>query len=130
MTTDAELVARLLEAATWFGRTRDKDGNPDECALRDIGYNFGPLFGPSAARIEALAAEVATLNVGYAHQLGRANKLDEALARAEAAERDAERYRWLRRFDHFSTVDAMLNSDYNTLDSAVDAAALAEKHER
>ena len=40
-----------------------------------------------------------------------------------AAQKDAERYRWLRRFDHFSQVDSMLDTtEYNTLDAAVDAA--------
>jgi hypothetical protein len=44
--------------------------------------------------------------------------------------KDAERYRWLRRFDHFSQVDGMLNlTEFATLDSAVDAAILASKAE-
>jgi hypothetical protein len=50
----------------------------------------------------------------------------------EGAEKDGARYRFLRRFDHFSTVDAMLDTmDYHTLDAAVDAAmqraAIAER---
>jgi len=36
---------------------------------------------------------------------------------------DAQRYRFLRRFDHWASVDAFLEThDHNTLDSAVDAA--------
>jgi hypothetical protein len=42
-------------------------------------------------------------------------------------QRDAARYRWLRRFDHFAQVDAMLDTtEYTTLDSAIDAAIAAE----
>ena len=41
----------------------------------------------------------------------------------DALRQDAERYQWLRRFDHFAIVDEMLSTiDYNTLDEAVDAA--------
>ena len=55
-------------------------------------------------------------------------KLHEAEAALAAAQADAERYRWLRRFDHFGTVDAMLDTmEYNTLDAAVDAARAREK---
>ena len=35
---------------------------------------------------------------------------------------DADRYRWLRNFANFGRVDSMLDAEYNTLDSAVDAA--------
>lgn len=41
----------------------------------------------------------------------------------ERLRKDAARYEWLRRFDHFRRVDDMLNTtEYNTLDAAVDAA--------
>ena len=37
--------------------------------------------------------------------------------------RDANRYRWLRRFDNFGSVNTILDTEqYNTLDAAVDAA--------
>lgn len=40
----------------------------------------------------------------------------------EALRADAERYRWLRRMDHFAQVDAMLDGmEYHTLDAAIDA---------
>lgn len=49
--------------------------------------------------------------------------VDQAAARIAALERDAARYHFLRRFDHFAVVDAMLDTtQYNTLDAAVDAA--------
>lgn len=45
--------------------------------------------------------------------------------------RDAERYSFLRRFDNFATVDAMLNTtEYTTLDSAVDAIILLREQQR
>ena len=44
-------------------------------------------------------------------------------AHAREKEKDAARYDFLRRFDHFACVDAMLDTtEYNTLDSAVDSA--------
>jgi hypothetical protein len=47
---------------------------------------------------------------------------------ADALRKDAARYRWLRRMDHFGEVDAMLDTtEYNTLDAAVDAAMSAQE---
>lgn len=39
----------------------------------------------------------------------------------------AAKYEWLKRFDHFALVDAMLDTtEYNTLDAAVEAAMASE----
>jgi hypothetical protein len=50
------------------------------------------------------------------------------LLRADVAalEADAARYHFLRRFDHFSHVNALLDGPSNTLDEAVAAAMQAK----
>lgn len=58
----------------------------------------------------------------------RGLRAENSRLRAQIAElqRDAERYDFLRRLDHFGTVDAMLNGmTYHSLDAAVDAAMIA-----
>lgn len=58
-----------------------------------------------------------------AYERGAADRIDADAERIKALEADSERYRWLRRMDHFAAVDAMLNTtDYDTLDAAIDAA--------
>lgn len=48
---------------------------------------------------------------------------DALRAQVEALRADAERYRWLRRLDHFASADALLDMDgIDTLDAAIDAA--------
>ena len=51
------------------------------------------------------------------------SELAEARVELDRLKADAERYEWLRRFDHFAIVDELLNSvEINTLDAAIDAA--------
>lgn len=85
---------------------------------------------PTTADLRALVAKLDNLDrrggLGYdAHDLLRETvaALPALLDRLEVAELDAERYRWLERFDHLTQVNSMLNGiEYTTLNVAVDTA--------
>lgn len=76
------------------------------------------------AENQSLREQLEAALLADAHSRGIIDVRDAAL---RGAELDAARYRWLRRFDHFAIVDSMLNTtEYNTLDTAIDAAIAGE----
>jgi len=103
-----ELIERLRNHANW------------ECRDPEAADAIESLQAENERLKAANAANIITAKSILNDVTAERNALAAKLATVEA---DAKRYRWLRRFDHFSRVDELLNrNDINTLDAAIDAA--------
>lgn len=86
---------------------------------------FGPDIAPVGIPVafNGIYADTVRMLVHRGTREGYRAAWQRLSAENEELRKDAERYRWMKRFDRIARIDAMLSTmDYHTLDAAVDAA--------